>query len=118
MKTLFDKRPWLIGALSQFHCYLSLHVQAICQGGIFDRFPGAQIIVGHLGENLPLHIWRADHHAARSGKRRGSPMAKTYDYYFKNVYLIGEQADLRTFSSRLLVISIPRVCCSASISSV
>lgn len=49
----------MIGAVCQFHCYLALHVQAICMGGVFDRFPRAQIIVGHLGENLvrtPLQI--------------------------------------------------------------
>ena len=31
---------------------LTIHIQAMIQGGVFDRFPGAQIIVGHLGENL------------------------------------------------------------------
>jgi 2,3-dihydroxybenzoate decarboxylase len=41
-----------MGATCQFHCQLTIHVQAIIQGGVFDRFPGAQMIVGHLGENL------------------------------------------------------------------
>jgi len=41
-----------MGATCQFHVQLTIHVQAIIQGGVFDRFPGAQIIVGHLGENL------------------------------------------------------------------
>jgi len=41
-----------MGATCQFHVQLTIHVQAMIQGGVFDRFPGAQIIVGHLGENL------------------------------------------------------------------
>jgi predicted TIM-barrel fold metal-dependent hydrolase len=52
MDTIYSKRRWLMGATCQFHCQLSIHVQALVQGGVFDRFPGAQIIVGHLGENL------------------------------------------------------------------
>ena len=47
-----NQKRRLIGALGQFHAYLNIHVQAICQGGIFDRFPKVQIIDGHLGENL------------------------------------------------------------------
>ena len=45
-----------MGATCQFHVQLTIHVQAIIQGGVFDRFPGAQIIVGHLGENLVLSL--------------------------------------------------------------
>lgn len=52
MDTIYAKRRWLMGATCQFHVQLSIHIQALIQGGVFDRFPGAKIIVGHLGENL------------------------------------------------------------------
>jgi len=29
-------------------------------GGVFERFPGLQVIVGHMGENLPFSLARAD----------------------------------------------------------
>lgn len=29
-------------------------------GGVFDRFPGLQIVIGHYGEMLPYWLWRAD----------------------------------------------------------
>lgn len=74
-----------MGAVCSFHCQLSIHIQALVQGGVFDRFPGAKIIVGHLGENLPMHIWRADQHAKNWGKWMGGKNEKTYDYYFRNV---------------------------------
>ena len=41
-----------MGATCQFHCQLAIHIQALVQGGVFDRFPKVKIIVGHLGENL------------------------------------------------------------------
>lgn len=41
-----------MGATCQFHVQLTIHIQALCQGGVFDRYPGAKIIVGHLGENI------------------------------------------------------------------
>jgi len=52
METLYNKRKWLMGATCQFHCQLAIHIQALVQGGVFDRFPKVKIIVGHLGENL------------------------------------------------------------------
>ena len=50
METVWKGRQWLVGATCQFHVYLSIHVMALCAGGVFDRFPGAKIVVGHLGE--------------------------------------------------------------------
>lgn len=43
-------RKHLVGASVQFHLDLSYHVYAIASSGVFDRFPGAQVVIGHLGE--------------------------------------------------------------------
>jgi predicted TIM-barrel fold metal-dependent hydrolase len=29
--------------------------------GVFDAYPGLKIILGHLGEGLPFHLWRISH---------------------------------------------------------
>ncbi len=43
-----------------WHAELGLHVLRMAVGGTFERFPGLQIIVGHMGENLPFSLARAD----------------------------------------------------------
>lgn len=43
-----------------WHAELGLHVLRVAAGGTFERFPGLQIIVGHMGENLPFSLARAD----------------------------------------------------------
>jgi len=48
--TKFGDRKHLLGAGVQFHLDLSFHLYAVCSSGVFDRFPKAQIVVGHLGE--------------------------------------------------------------------
>lgn len=40
----------LIGAAVSFHLQLSYHIYALMASGIFDKYPGAQIVIGHLGE--------------------------------------------------------------------
>ena len=34
-------------------------------GGVFDRFPSLQVIVGHMGEGLPFFYWRFGDDLAR-----------------------------------------------------
>lgn len=43
-----------------WHIDTGLHVLRLILGGVFDRFPRLQIIIGHMGEALPSMIWRAN----------------------------------------------------------
>ncbi len=43
-----------------WHAETGLHVLRMILGGVFDRFPGLQMIIGHMGENLPFSLARAD----------------------------------------------------------
>jgi 2,3-dihydroxybenzoate decarboxylase len=48
--TKYGDRKHLLGAGVQFHLDLSWHLYAVCSAGVFDRYPGVQIVAGHLGE--------------------------------------------------------------------
>jgi 5-carboxyvanillate decarboxylase len=41
------------------------HAMRLMVSGVFDRFPRLQFVLGHMGENLPYHLWRSDHWYAR-----------------------------------------------------
>ncbi|MER5753454.1 amidohydrolase family protein [Streptomyces sp. NPDC002088] len=43
-----------------WHAECGLHVLRLAATGVFDRFPGLQLIVGHMGEMLPFSLARAD----------------------------------------------------------
>lgn len=43
-----------------WHAECGLHVLRMVVGGVFERFPELQVIVGHMGENLPFSLARAD----------------------------------------------------------
>ncbi len=40
--------------------------------GVFDKYPGVQIILGHLGESLPFSLWRIDAALSRPGNESSS----------------------------------------------
>jgi 2,3-dihydroxybenzoate decarboxylase len=47
------------------------HALRLVFGGLFDRFPGAKLGLGHLGETLPFLMWRFDSRAKLYGVRLG-----------------------------------------------
>jgi len=52
--------PELWGAMWGWTPETASHTLRIIFGGVFDRFPKATLILGHLGETLPLLLWRLD----------------------------------------------------------
>lgn len=53
--------PGLDGATFGWLAETAGHALRIIQSGLFDRFPGVQIILGHMGEGLPFMFYRLDH---------------------------------------------------------
>jgi 2,3-dihydroxybenzoate decarboxylase len=50
------------------------HALRLVFGGLFDRFPAAKLVLGHLGETLPYLLWRFDSRAKLYGvKLKKSP---------------------------------------------
>ncbi|MFG3099191.1 amidohydrolase family protein [Streptomyces sp. NPDC048182] len=53
-------RPELNGPLYTWAAETGGHALRIILGGVFDDFPGARLILGHMGEFLPFQIPRLD----------------------------------------------------------
>jgi 2,3-dihydroxybenzoate decarboxylase len=57
---VLDGRPELYGAPWSWAAEVSGHALRIVYGGVFDRHPGATLILGHMGEFLPFQRSRLD----------------------------------------------------------
>src|SRR5260370_1751413 len=55
------------------------HALRLVFGGLFDRFPRAKLVLGHLGETLPFLLWRFDSRA----KLYGVKLAKPPSHYIR-----------------------------------
>jgi 2,3-dihydroxybenzoate decarboxylase len=60
------------------------HALRLVFGGLFDRFPRAMVILGHLGETLPYLLWRFDSRA----KLYGVKLAKPPSQYIKENFMV------------------------------
>ena len=57
---IYDGHPWLLGPIWAFAQETAVHALRLMGSGLFDAHPGLQIILGHMGENLPFALWRVD----------------------------------------------------------
>ena len=82
----YDGHPWLMSAPWGFAVETSIHALRLCGSGIFDRFPGLRIILGHLGEFIPFGLWRID--ARMRYSARGYRGARPLGDYFRDHFLV------------------------------
>ncbi len=84
---IYDGHAWLLGPIWAFAQETAVHALRLMGSGLFDAHPRLQIILGHLGENLPFALWRVDNANA------WVPTAQ---------HLSGEETDPRIFPRKFL----------------
>lgn len=65
-----------------WHAETGLHCLRLIVSGVFDRFPGLQIIIGHMGENLPFSLARADSVLSRAPSTLRRSVAEYFHDHF------------------------------------
>ncbi len=94
-----------------WHIETAVHVIRAILGGAFDRYPGLQLIVGHLGEGLPFMLQRMDHTMARQLTKLERPVGA---YLRENVhYTFSGFNYLPPFLNLLLEVGVERIMFSA-----
>jgi len=61
---IYEGHAWLLGPTWAFAQETAVHALRLIGSGLFDEYPGLQIVLGHLGEGLPFNMWRIDHRNA------------------------------------------------------
>lgn len=77
----------LAGPSLGFAAEAALHVMLLIYSGLFDRYPGLKIVLGHLGEGLPFWLPRLDLgwlEPAISGEERPKCVKKPSEYIKTN----------------------------------
>ncbi len=67
-----------------WHVETGMHSLRLILSGVFDRFPKLKIIIGHMGENLPFSVARAD---SVLSPHATSLKRKVIDYFHEHFYV-------------------------------
>jgi predicted TIM-barrel fold metal-dependent hydrolase len=82
----YDSHPELTGAAWGFAPETATHALRIVYSGVFDRFPTAKLVLGHLGESLPFLAWRIQHGINFSPNGRKTKK-RLEDYLAENIWV-------------------------------
>ncbi len=91
------KYPILSRSMWGFAAETGLHALRLILGGMFEKYPRLQIILGHLGESIPFQLWRLDNRwtnekDGRTGMFEADPsatnMKKKPSEYFKEHFYV------------------------------
>ena len=93
-----------------WHIETAVHVIRIILGGAFDRYPGLQLVIGHMGEALPFMLQRLDRMPMKVTK-----LAHPMSYYLReNVhYTFSGFNYVPTFLDLFLQVGVDRIMFSA-----
>lgn len=56
----YANQPVLAGPVWGWTVETATHALRLVFGGVFERYPEARLILGHMGETLPYMLWRLD----------------------------------------------------------
>ncbi|MCL2103263.1 MAG: amidohydrolase family protein [Syntrophorhabdaceae bacterium] len=83
-KAEFQGQTWMATAGWGWHVQLGTQILRLIASGIFDRYPSLQIVIGHMGELLPMFMWRTTNRE-RSHKRECKAERLIREYFERNI---------------------------------
>jgi predicted TIM-barrel fold metal-dependent hydrolase len=85
-EVMYRGHPELIGATWGFAPETATHALRLAYGGVFDRHPGASVILGHMGETLPFFASRIQR-AFEYNNYGKTPAKRLQDYLSENFWV-------------------------------
>jgi gamma-resorcylate decarboxylase len=95
---IYDGHPWLLGPTWAFGQETAVHALRLMGSGLFDEHPRLTIILGHMGEGLPISMWRVDNRNGWVKLPKAHPAKRPLSYYFHNNFFITTSGNFRTQS--------------------
>lgn len=111
LKQAFRGYQGLNGSVWGFHVDCATHALRLMLSGLFDRHPGINVILGHMGELLPFQLPRVDNRLSgiRDGAHGSHQQLPTY-YLRHNFYITTSGVNrTSTFFDALLEVGTDRV---------
>jgi gamma-resorcylate decarboxylase len=93
---IYEGHSWLLGPIWAFAQETAVHALRLMGSGLFDAHPRLQIILGHMGENLPFALWRVDNANGWITERNTYPANKPIRQYFRENFYVTTSGNFHT----------------------
>jgi len=92
----YEGHNWLLGPNWAFAAETAVHALRLIGSGLFDECPKLKIVLGHLGEGIPVQLWRID---GRNGWMKAPhkyPAKHGVGHYFKKHFHLTTSGNFHT----------------------
>lgn len=83
---MYKDHPELWGPTWSWAVETCTHAMRLIFSGVFDRYPKVRLILGHMGETLPIQLWRLDSRYPISNHRY-EISKKPSEYVKQNIFI-------------------------------
>jgi 2,3-dihydroxybenzoate decarboxylase len=84
---MYHDHPELFGPVWSWTVETANHALRLIFSGLFDRYPRAKLILGHMGETLPYQLWRLDSRWKIANAKGRILELNPSDYLKRNVWI-------------------------------
>ena len=93
---IYEGHRWLLGPNWAFAAETAVHALRLIGSGIFDECPNLQIVLGHLGEGIPVQLWRIDGRNMWMGEPHRYPAKHGVGHYFRKHFHVTTSGNFST----------------------
>ena len=87
---------WLLGPNWAFAAETAVHALRLIGSGLFDECPNLKIVLGHLGEGIPVQLWRIDGRNGWMNAPHNYPAKHGVAHYFRKHFYLTTSGNFHT----------------------
>jgi 2,3-dihydroxybenzoate decarboxylase len=92
----YDGHNWLLGPNWAFSAETAVHALRLIGSGLFDEHPNLKIVLGHLGEGIPVQLWRIDGRNGWMKEPHRYPAKHGVGHYFRKHFHLTTSGNFHT----------------------
>jgi 2,3-dihydroxybenzoate decarboxylase len=95
-RRIYEGYPALLSSAWGFGVETATHALRLIMSGLFDRFPGVSVVLGHLAEGLPFLLPRVEHRLRHARQDLRGRQTRPMMSYLRNNFFITTSGAFRT----------------------
>jgi predicted TIM-barrel fold metal-dependent hydrolase len=92
----YEGHNWMLGPNWAFAAETAVHALRLIGSGLFDECPNLQIVLGHLGEGIPVQLWRIDGRNMWMKEPHRYPAKHGVGHYFRKHFHVTTSGNFHT----------------------
>jgi predicted TIM-barrel fold metal-dependent hydrolase len=92
----YEGHSWMLGPNWAFAAETAVHALRLIGSGLFDDCPNLKIVLGHLGEGIPVQLWRIDGRNGWMQAPHNYPAKHGVGHYFRKHFHLTTSGNFST----------------------